>query len=187
MNLSTSLLSTLFFVVTSVSAHKSNSYYHDHDYYHDHNYHHHSCKGKRSIIDVICDRSGHQYLCEAMIHSGLDGFYDKEDYLTVFAPKDSAFHKLGGKYVNGLYHYNNWELENLLLFHTTYGEYYYQDLSCDGWLKMANGDKSYTKCDHRSTYQKGRGNNNHHLPEIVYEDIYACNGVIHIVDHVMKP
>jgi uncharacterized surface protein with fasciclin (FAS1) repeats len=54
-------------------------------------------------------------------------------------------------------------------------------------IEMTTGRDSRTICEDGSTYQKGEGNSDDERPEIISQDIEACNGVIHIVNEVMLP
>jgi hypothetical protein len=52
---------------------------------------------------------------------------------------------------------------------------------------MTNGEDSRTVCKGDAIYQKGGGNTDDALPQIISADIVACNGVVHVVDNVMLP
>merc|ERR1719503_70266 len=83
------------------------------------------------------------------------------------------------------------ELANIFKFHFVLGEALtYDELECKIKLKMANGWSSRTKCAGGEKYQKGQGNyETGTLPMIVKEssNIEACNGIVHVLDHVMFP
>jgi uncharacterized surface protein with fasciclin (FAS1) repeats len=81
------------------------------------------------------------------------------------------------------------QIKDVLLFHTVKGTAINSaDLSCSDTIEMGNGDDSRTKCKGGNTYQTGSGNIGMDLiPQIIDQDIEACNGIIHILDGVMLP
>jgi len=55
-------------------------------------------------------------------------------------------------------------------------------------VRMANGQTSTTVCARfGQKFQKGNGNPDSSLPEIITADISACNGNIHEINMVMLP
>ena len=112
---------------------------------------------------------------------------------TIFAPLNQAFFELPVDLIqrDTVQFAGGVELvEDVLLFHT-YGEVILdrQALPCvagQNLLSSAIGKDSRTLCDKDiPTHQKGAGNADNALPEIVEFDIAACNGIIHIVDKVL--
>lgn len=77
-------------------------------------------------------------------------------------------------------------LTDILLFHVTPGTVLSGDLTCKEVITMANGKDSRTKCEQNGAikYQVGGGNADM-PPMIVAPDVAACNGVVHVIDHVM--
>lgn len=79
-------------------------------------------------------------------------------------------------------------LTDILLFHAISGKKIHrEELKCRKTVEMANGRESRTVCDHGERFQKGAGNPSHNMPRIVFPDILACNGIVHIIDEVMLP
>lgn len=62
-----------------------------------------------------------------------------------------------------------------------------KDLQCTGLLSMMNNKYTRTVCRDDKAYQKGAGNAQTTLPEIVAGDFKACNGIIHVVNEVILP
>lgn len=108
------------------------------------------------------------------------------DLWTVFAPTDQGFDDvqdaLGDLMAD--------ELLDVLKFHTIPGEVLFSDdLVCETNVTMANAKSSRTTCSTYSgfVFQEGPGNVLPLNPRIIEADQPACNGVVHIVDHVMVP
>ena len=111
---------------------------------------------------------------------------------TIFAPLNKAFWELPTdlvqrdtvQFADGVE-----KVEDILLFHAIEGILNKDVLPCaagQNLLSSAIGKNSRTLCDNDvPKYQKGQGNTDNALPEIVEFDITACNGVIHIVDKVL--
>jgi len=80
----------------------------------------------------------------------------------------------------------------------------YDELVCSETLTSVSGDESRTKCEYLRNgggpggftktlavkYQNGNGNTKHDglpQPKIETQDMIACNGIIHGIDHIMFP
>lgn len=139
-------------------------------------------------MDLVCEVGIFDTLCMAMNATGLDELFGSEEVaLTLFAPTDEAFAKLGNARIDALF-MNTPTLTDLLLFHT-YVDSDLQsfDLVCTKRIEMANGRDSRTVCRSGLVYQNGSGNTPDARPQIIDGDIMACNGVIHAIDGVMLP
>ena len=142
-----------------------------------------------TITEIVCDSDNFTILCHALQSSGgLDRFFDQANgEITLFAPTDEAFEKLGPVALDYLTQSQNVKLLiEILMFHTV-GEtiLYSNSLSCKNLIQMDNGRDSRTVCRGQSIFQKGAGNNPSEMPEIIETDIETCNGVFHTVNEVM--
>lgn len=112
---------------------------------------------------------------------------------TVFAPTNQAFSELPVDLMTREsvpFSHGERRLDDLLMFHTSDTVVLYKkDLPCKAGSNLfvsPMGRKSRTLCVRNiPKYQKGTGNPDGGLPEIVKFDIEACNGVIHVVDRVI--
>lgn len=108
------------------------------------------------------------------------------DLWTFFAPTDQAF-----DYIEDFVHQLDQAiLVDILKYHTFPGdELSSDDLVCESKLVMGNGQASLTSCSSSSgyVYQEGPGNASPQMPRIIESDKPACNGVVHVVNHVMLP
>lgn len=106
---------------------------------------------------------------------------------TVFAPIDTGFDDIQ----DVLGKMSPDDILDVLKFHTVAGEELFSDdLVCESDVTMGNSKSSRTMCSSMNIFQEGPGNallpmRNH--PRIIEADMVACNGVVHIVDHVMIP
>ena len=105
---------------------------------------------------------------------------------TIFAPTDQGFDDIQGV----LGDLSTEELLDVLKYHTVYGEELFSDdLACDSDVTMGNEKSSRTTCSSSTgfIFQEGPGNVLTLNPRIIQADKTACNGVVHVVDHVMVP
>lgn len=134
-------------------------------------------------VDIVCDDSDdYTQLCELLKEFDLADALGVGEW-TVFVPTEDA---LKGVDWDSL---TDDQIKDVILFHTVEGTVINSsDLSCSDTIEMGNGDDSRTKCKGGSTYQTGIGNFGMDLiPQIIDQDIEACNGIIHIIDSVMLP
>jgi len=143
-----------------------------------------------STYDTICKNNNLFGFCEAIEVAGLASVFDEGQW-TIFAPDDGAIVKatafldlLRGDVIDEDL------LREYLLYHISPDSLLTKgDLPCDAGanlVPMANGKDSRTLCvDSVPTYQKGKGNPDDYMPQIVEFDIPSCNGVIHIIDKVL--
>jgi len=140
-----------------------------------------------TIADLVCELDELSTFCEIIsgVNATIDAFTNQ--VFTVFAPTDEAWLDLDVMAIDNLVNCTG-ALNSVFAFHTVYGEEITsEDLVCKETIKMANGDDSRTVCRDSGVYQKGSSNSRDMMPRIVEADIYACNGVIHLVDQVMLP
>lgn len=98
--------------------------------------------------------------------------------LTVFAPTDAAFAKLGlnAGNINTL---PKEAVANILLYHVTPGERTAEKVIKKDKLKMLNKGVALIEVNDNGAFIDGA--------KIIQTDIMARNGVIHIIDTVMSP
>jgi len=139
-----------------------------------------------TIADIVCRGNELEKLCEAVGRAGmLERF--RGGSKTLFAPTNDAFDFLL-RLTEGRPDLTPDQLVNLLLFHEVPVAKTYQDLPCDEWILMSNGEYSFVYCrGYDDKYQLGQGNNQLTEPKIILKDVHACNGVIHVISHVMLP
>jgi len=140
----------------------------------------------KTIADMACEDPDFSTLCDLVVASGtvFSLLSDPSQTLTVFAPTNEAFESAPSIGVG--------KIDDLLAFHTVVGESLSQsNLVCKEVIEMASGKHSRTTCDNNWNpdrfYQRGAGNVDSALPEIIDADITACNGIIHAVNNVMLP
>jgi uncharacterized surface protein with fasciclin (FAS1) repeats len=158
-------------------------------------------------FSVMCNVTKDDALSAAMSLVDNDSDNDNDNAAstnwTVFVPTDDAFEDASPV----LKAITDEEEMRVLLFHF-YKNYYltYDELVCRETIQSVldhtqnhnddeqpNGpDESRTKCDKGYgkdvKFQTGNGNTKQgSLPKIVDSDIHACNGIIHVLDHVMYP
>lgn len=141
------------------------------------------------IPDIACLNEDFSILCDVLTSTpDVKEFLSSAEY-TLFAPPNAAFELISGV----LETLDVETLGSILAFHGTEGVVNSSDLECGELLDMSNGYPSRTQCTKNSdgediVIQKGGGNRkNDLLPQIIAENIVACNGLIHVVDHVMLP
>jgi len=146
----------------------------------------------RSISELICLGEDFSYLCDMITayDDVLEAVTNNEEW-TLFAPTDSAFDAISGDI--DIQNLPEDDLIRLILFHGTNGVVEADDLECGELVEMLDAGWTRTRCETNSdgediVVQKGGGNiDNNILPGIVQANAVACNGVIHVIDHVMLP
>lgn len=112
-------------------------------------------------------------LLVALAKTGLTSTVARE-HLTLFAPSDEAFAKLG-LYPNNIGDVPN--LRNILLYHAIAGKVYSTDLTA-GYVPTLNGAAV------KISLNGGVMVNDAH---VILADARALNGVIHVIDEVLMP
>lgn len=139
-------------------------------------------KLKEDIVTVLARAGSFKTLVGAVQSAGLLEAFQGEGPLTIFAPTDGAFENFGkGKLENLLKLENKDDLVDFLTYHVyprrlTYNEI---DKITNKDIEMLNGKMAkITKDELNETYIGSA--------RIISADIEAKNGVIHVVDNVMK-
>jgi len=136
-----------------------------------------------SVVDFVCGDDDFSILCNLMKSFGLASLMGDSMSLTMFAPTNGAFEAMT-EMADGL---TDEQLLFVLAFHLTNGLYTVEELECKELIEMMNGEDSRTKCEGGNKYQKGPGQMDSMLPQIVDGNFQTCSGLVHIVDHVLIP
>jgi uncharacterized surface protein with fasciclin (FAS1) repeats len=146
-----------------------------------------------TLLDIVLDinkKTGEfSTLIAAVVELDLTGALDGEDPLTVFAPGDAAFAKLGLD-ADNIGDVPEKLLEEIILYHITGGKKLAADLlpnsSKRGWawffanrIEMLNGGTAFI-----TNGRKGPAINR---ARIVKADVEADNGAIHVINRVLLP
>eukprot|EP00536_Pseudo-nitzschia_multiseries_P011359 jgi/Psemu1/289641/fgenesh1_pg.382_\ len=146
-----------------------------------------------SLYDFACSQRNFDILCHLLEQTELDGLFDNDGTLTLFAPSNRAFLNLGEETVKGLLENDSeQQLRDILLYHASNTIEFSCDLSCNRKLPTLAGtssdDFTTTRCDDDGQlFQVGNGNGNNNWPWIAARDVVTCNGVVHIVNNVILP
>jgi len=148
----------------------------------------HAVTGSESILDIAASDENFSVLAQAVIFAGLDEALDGNRQLTVFAPTNDAFVALLGALnltAEELFVEENKSLvRDILLYHVAPGK---------------RTAKSVVKADKIRTLLKkfaeietedGKvfiGNEENGFAQIIQTDIFASNGVIHVLNAVLLP
>lgn len=151
--------------------------------------------GCETIYDIVCGSNELKGFCQVLDTLGLNSTLGDDGdptssatMMTVFAPTtDALFDAVD------IANTDKDDLYEIFSFHVSVEKQramYAKDLNCNAGanlLQMTNGKNTRTLCVKGTpTYQKGQGNiDGERLPMFVKADIEACNGVVHIIDHVL--
>ncbi len=133
-----------------------------------------------TIADVAIANGSFTTLVSALSCTGLvPAVADPNAKLTVFAPTDAAFGRLGltAKNICRLPH---GLLTKILTYHVAPGVLYAKDVLSMSRIKMLDGLYTFPSVRNGSAYINW-------YAKIVAADVQASNGVIHVVDHVLIP
>jgi len=141
-----------------------------------------------SIADLASTTPSLLILSELAKAAGLTNFLAdcRNGPFTVFAPTNKEFKKLGSQKLDKLIFGNATEASKLVLHHVLSGKFLKTEL---------NNDKYYTAIGETVTVQLYRGgrvvkvNKSYRKngAKVVKRDIEACNGVVHVVNSVLRP
>lgn len=130
-----------------------------------------------TIAEIAIGNGSFETLVAALACTDLVGAVSGKQQLTVFAPTDAAFAKLGLNASNICTTIETNTLSTILLYHVTRGNRLSQSVLGKNKVQMLNGDSI-------SISKTGQINGN---SNIVAADIRASNGVIHVIDTVLLP
>lgn len=137
----------------------------------------------RTIAETIEAGSDTSSLKTALTAAGLTEALEQPGPYTIFAPNNDAFAKLGSQLDTLLQPTAKSSLANILKFHVVPGELTVKDLKDDELLTTLQGTRlRVSKKGNTVTLGNSLGK-----AVIVTQDTDASNGVVHLVDTVLKP
>lgn len=138
--------------------------------------------GSPNLVDTAISAGSFNTLVAALQATGLDSVLaDESSQFTVFAPTDAAFNALGQDTVNALLADPD-TLKDILLYHVISGT------SADAKtavslagtkITAANGDEFALSLNDGNLYVN--------LSQVTATDVFASNGVIHVIDTMLAP
>lgn len=132
------------------------------------------------IVDVATQAGSFNTLLAAAQAAGLVDALKGDGPLTVFAPSDEAFAKLGDdKIAELLKPENKAMLASILTYHVAPGKLKAEKVVKANALDTLNGQRTEIKVNDQGAFIDGA--------KIVSTDIKASNGVIHVIDSVILP
>lgn len=138
-------------------------------------------KAKKDIVDTAVAAGQFTILAKALEAAGLIDALKSDGKFTVFAPTDDAFNKLPAGTIEMLLKPENKEkLKSILLYHVVQG-------------KVGAGDVVKLNGQDVKTLQGGtlKVNTSNGVmvnsSSVVKADVWATNGVIHVIDTVLLP
>ncbi|MCA8969021.1 MAG: fasciclin domain-containing protein [Planctomycetes bacterium] len=133
---------------------------------------------RKNLVEVASGAKAFQTLLAAAKAAGLAETLAMKGPFTVFAPSDDAFAKLPEGTVEALLA-DKEKLANILLYHVVPGRLAASDVLTKTWLDTAEGAALYVNMrEGKPSVDDAR---------IVKTDVFAGNGVIHVVDSVILP
>ncbi len=117
-------------------------------------------------------------LIAALQAAGLVNALNGRGQYTVFAPTDAAFAKLGYTAAN-IGSLPKATLTNILLYHVAHGRRPASDLINASRIRMLNGQFAGLSLMGSTLYVNSSA--------VVMPDVFASNGVIHVIDTVLLP
>lgn len=133
---------------------------------------------KKDIVDTAVEAGTFKTLAAALTEAGLIETLKAEGPFTVFAPTDEAFEKLPEGTVEGLLK-DKEALKKILLYHVVSGNVSSTDVVKLDKAKTVNGQEIMIKVKD--------GNVHINESQVKTADVYASNGIIHIIDTVLIP
>ena len=135
---------------------------------------------KTDIVDTAVAAGTFNTLATALQAAGLADTLKTKGPFTVFAPTDEAFSKLPAGTVESLLKPENKEkLKAILLYHVVAG-----DVTAAQVTKMSSA-KTLEGQDVKLTVNDGTVMVNN--AKVIKADVFASNGVIHVIDTVLLP
>jgi len=133
-----------------------------------------------NIAEIAIANGNFTTLVTALSCTGLvPAVSDPNASLTVFAPTDAAFRRLGLT-ANNVCRLPKQLLTNILTYHVAGKKLLAADVLAARRIKMLDGLYTFPSVRHGNAYIDW-------YSKIVATDIVASNGVIHVIDHVLIP
>ncbi|MEO8208695.1 MAG: fasciclin domain-containing protein [Chloroflexota bacterium] len=134
---------------------------------------------QKNIAEIAIANGNFKTLVTALSCTGLVPAVSGAGSLTVFAPTDSAFGKLGLNASN-VCKLPKTLLTKILTYHVAGQELFAKDVLAASKIKMLNGLYTFPSVRNGNAYMNW-------YSKIVATDIDASNGVIHVIDRVLIP
>ncbi len=135
-------------------------------------------ENKKDIVTIAVEAGTFKTLATALTETGLVEALKGEGPFTVFAPTDEAFAKLPEGTVENLLQ-DKEALKNILLYHVVSGKVKSKDV-----VKL---NKATTLNEGDVKIKVKNNNVMINNSKVIQADIYASNGVIHVIDTVLLP
>ncbi|MFN0097777.1 MAG: fasciclin domain-containing protein [Gemmatimonadaceae bacterium] len=135
-------------------------------------------RGSQTIVEIALGDTAFSTLVAAVVEAGLVDALNGNDQLTVFAPTNAAFAKLGLN-ANNVASLGKDALTDILLYHVTEGRRGAISLLFTRRLKMLNGDRTQVRLTRQGLFVN--------QSKVVAANISASNGVVHVIDSVLLP
>jgi len=135
-----------------------------------------------NIVDTAVAAGSFNLLAAALQATGLDSVLaDESSHFTVFAPTDAAFEALGQDTINALLADTD-TLKEILLYHVIGGT------SVDAKTAVSLAGTKITAANGQEfALSLNDGNLFVNLSQVTATDVFASNGVIHVIDTVLTP
>jgi uncharacterized surface protein with fasciclin (FAS1) repeats len=137
-------------------------------------------KKKADIVDTAVAAGNFNTLAAALEAGGLVGTLKSDGPFTVFAPTDEAFAKLPAGTVEELLRPENKDkLVEILTYHVVAGKVKAVDVVTLSSAETVNGKSVTIRVEEDTVYINDS--------RVIATDVWASNGVIHVVDTVILP
>ena len=128
------------------------------------------------LVTTLANRGDFTILVDALRSTGLDAALASGDTFTLFAPTDAAFEKLPAGTLDSL---TPEQLTGILRYHVLVGSATSEDAAAlDAAPSVQGSDLTFAASDAGLTVNGAA---------ITEADVYASNGVIHVIDTVLMP
>ncbi|GEM_PF-790300 len=144
-------------------------------------------RATESIVDIAAGNPDFSILVQAVVFAGLDGVLDGRRQLTVFAPTNAAFQALLSNLnltAGELLSPGNEDLvRSILLYHVAPGKRFAKTIAKPNTrVNTLQNEFLFVYFDNSDVMI---GNDTNGYATIVATDIFASNGIIHVVDKVL--
>lgn len=132
-----------------------------------------------TVVDIIVNSPVHQTLTVAVTAAGLVGTLQGDGPFTVFAPTDAAFGALPAGTIEALLEDPSGLLTDILLYHVVGAAALSTDLSNGQSITTVNGAEVTVTINANGVFINDA--------QVVIADLFADNGVVHVIDVVLLP
>lgn len=133
---------------------------------------------RKNIVETAAAAGKFGTLLKAAVAAGLADTLANKGPFTVFAPTDEAFAAIPEATLNSLLE-DKKALASILLYHVVPGRLAATDVLGQTWLDSASGPALYVNARSGKPYIDDS--------KIVATDVFAGNGIVHVVDKVIMP